>query len=183
MKDVVKREILHDLIQTCNILKVKESKDFGELKALSEHAIENIAIHKDLELVSITVLIYSIYKIIGKLNTKDHQILVKGLETAINGLKINHFGKYNRAIKQLYNHIKKSNAKIKTHLQNVMDAARIRKGTSLIQHGLSIGQAAGLMGISNWDLQAYAGKNVVLGKHTETMPAVERLKFALGLFT
>jgi hypothetical protein len=182
MKEVIRKEILHDLSQVSIILKVKESRDIEELKSLSEHAIENIALHKDLELVSVTVFIYSIYKIIHQLSMEDHVKLVKYLDIAVSALNSKNFGKYNSAMKSLYAHVKKSNAKIKVHFQDVMDAARIRKGSSLLQHGLSIGQAAGLMGLSNWDLQAYAGKNVVLEKHTETISAKRRFTRALGLF-
>lgn len=182
MREEVRQEILHDLSRASEILKVKEAKDLPELAELSDHAIKNIAIHKDLDLVSVTVLIYSISKIVTKLTIKDHSELVRTLDEAINGLETRNLRKYNLAIKALYEHVKKCNAKVKLHLQDVMHAARIKKGSSLLQEGLSIGQAAGLMGISNWDLQAYASKTI-LGEHTEAIPAKKRLELALGLFS
>ena len=63
-----------------------------------------------------------------------------------------------------------------------MDAARIKKGAVLLQKGLSLGQAAGLMGLSNWDLQEYAGRTVVLGAHVEKVQARKRLNVAFKLF-
>lgn len=181
MNELVRQEILHDLSRASEILKVKEAKDLQELTELSDHAIKDIALHKDLDLVSVTVLIYSISKIIAKLTVDDHQELVKTLDNAIDGLGTKNFRKYNLAIKALYEHVKQCNAKVKIHLQDVMHAARIKKGSSLLQEGLSIGQAAGLMGISNWDLQAYASKTI-LGEHTEAIPAKKRLELAMGLF-
>jgi len=47
---------------------------------------------------------------------------------------------------------------------------------------LSIGQAAGLMGLSNWDLQQYASKTRALNSHHETIPATKRLAIALKFF-
>ncbi|HLC52605.1 MAG TPA: hypothetical protein VJI98_05145 [Candidatus Nanoarchaeia archaeon] len=181
MKEVVRLEVLHDLSETSKILKVKETKDLEELANLSDHSIKNIALYKDLELVSVTVLIYSIYKIISRLSKDDHVFLVQTLDRAIEGLETKNFGKYNLAMKIMYKHVRQCNAKVRLHLQDVMDAARIKKGSSLLQEGLSIGQAAGLMGISNWDLQAYAGK-IMLGEHTETFPAKKRLERAMRLF-
>lgn len=182
MKEVIRKEILYDLDQALTILKEKEEKDLEELKKLSDHAIEDVAINKDLELVSITVLLYSIYKVIGGLPTKEYAELVKTLEEASTSLRQYQLGKYNSSLKRLYELVRRSNAKIQEHLQDVMQAARIKKGASLLQRGLSIGQAAGIMGLSNWDLQQYAGKTTALAQHDEKIPARKRMAMALKLF-
>ena len=70
MKRVIKREILLYLDETIRIIQVKERKDFEELRHLSNKAIEAVALRKDLDMISVTVLIYSIYKI---------NILVEGI--------------------------------------------------------------------------------------------------------
>ena len=77
---------------------------------------------------------------------------------------------------------KKCHAGVKEHLQDVMHAARIKKGTTLLQRGLSIGQAAGLMGLSNWDLQSYAAHTTAFEPHTEAILARVRMGTALKLF-
>ena len=182
MKEEILKEILYDLTKAVDILKTRESKDLTELETLSSHAIEDIAVHKDLELVSVTVLLYSLYKIINTISPKEYTNLLKELEAARNTLQHYDLGHYNRSIKRLYEIVRKSDAKVKEHLQDVMQAARIKKGASLLQRGLSIGQAAGLMGLSNWDLQPYAGKTVVLTQHDETFPARKRVLIALKLF-
>ena len=182
MNEEVRTEIINDLAKTAEILEVKEVKDLEELRNLSEQTIEYIAIHKDLELVSVTVLIYSLYKIENCLQKTDRSQIVEALRRAAQSLKGSNFGGYNSAIRCLFELVRNCNAKIKEHLQDVMDAARIKKGTALLHRGLSIGQAAGLMGLSNWDLQAYAGKAHLLRQHTETIPASKRLSLAFKLF-
>ena len=57
MKEVIKKEILFDLGKAIEILKNTEVGDGEELKELSDHSIEDVAIHKDLDLISTTVLI------------------------------------------------------------------------------------------------------------------------------
>ena len=182
MIDAVREEVVHLLSNSLAILQTKESHDTEALKELSEHSIEYIAMHKDLELVSVTVLIYSFYKIESCLKEQDRTKVVTELTTAISSLKKKQFGRYNNSLKLLYTIVSNCNERIKEHLQDVMDAARIKKGTSLLQHGLSIGQAAGLMGLSNWDLQAYSGRANLLHDHKEVISARQRLLTAFKLF-
>lgn len=182
MKEVVRKEILYDLAQAIAILEQREAKDLEELKKLSDHAIEDVALHKDLDLISITVLIYSIYKIISSIPIEESKDLLSGLKSAKNSLEQNNLSRYNQNIKLLFNLVSKSNIKVKEHLQDVMQAARIKKGTVLLQKGLSIGQAAGLMGLSNWDLQQYAGRTTAIEQHYEAISVKKRLALALNLF-
>lgn len=182
MNEGIKKEILYDITQALKILEERETTDIEELKVLSDHAIEDIAVQKDLELVTITVLLYSIYKVVPCMQKDNYQKLVAGLTSLKNALQRGDLGGYNRNIKNLYALVRQCNAKVQEHLQDVMHAARIKKGTSLLQRGLSIGQAAGLMGLSNWDLQPYAGKTTALGEHDERIPAQKRVVAALTVF-
>lgn len=182
MKEDIRKEIMNDLQGAVSILEQREDKDIEELKILSDHAIEDIAVQKDLELVSVTVLLYSIYKVISCMQASSYDQLLQELGTAKTSLEQRNLGKYNSSIKKSYEIIRTCDTKVKEHLNDVMHAARIKKGATLLQRGLSIGQAAGLMGLSNWDLQQYAGKTTALDQHTEKIPADERLKKALQLF-
>ena len=182
MKGAVKKEILYDLTKTIDILQVKESKDYDELRKLSNHAVEDVALQKDMDLVSVTVLIYSLYKIVQRLKEDDYKKIVSGLISARESLKSGNLGKYNSKIKGLFKIVKNSDAKVKEHLQNVMQAARIKKGTILLEKGLSIGQAAGLMGLSNWDLQEYASKRVLFDAKHEAVSAKQRVLNAFKIF-
>ncbi len=182
MKEEIRTELLFDLQQAIKILDVREPKDIEELKVLSNHAIEDVALHKDLDIISITVLIYSIYKIIPQIDPVDYQRIVQELKVAKQALEKINLKSYNQSIRRLYHIINKSSSKTKEHLQDVMQAARIKKGTTLLEKGLSIGQAAGLMGLSNWDLQQYAAKTTALEIRSESMPVLTRLQKAFTIF-
>ncbi|MBT4651021.1 hypothetical protein HOC13_00695 [Candidatus Woesearchaeota archaeon] len=182
MKAAVKKEILNDLRRTVEILEVKDKNDIEELRVLSDHAIEEVALYKDLDLISITVLIYSIYKVNNCMSDEDQKDLVTELKFIINHLEQGNLSRYNKSIKVLFGIVKRCDAKVKVHLQDVMTAAKIKNSSLLLQKGLSIGQAAGLMGLSNWDLQQYAAKTTYLGAHKETIPAKRRLQLALKIF-
>lgn len=182
MNPLVLKEIIYDLTKAVEILEHREPKDLELLKDLSDHAIEDVAVHKDLDLISVTVLIYSLYKIVNTLNDVDYKNITVNLKEAQKSLQERNLGRYNKTIKTIFEAIHRTDAKVKMHLQDVLDAARIKKGTALLERGLSIGQAAGLMGLSNWDLQQYAGKTTALEMHDELYPAQKRLQLAFKLF-
>jgi len=182
MKGVIKKDLLHIFTRAAEILEKRDPSDLEELKELSEHAIEDVAVHKDIDLVSATVLVYSIYKILPELKDEDYKDLQSEFKRALTNLQQNQLGRYNQSIKTLYDIIRKGNAKVKIHLQDVMHAARIKKSASLLRKGLSIGQAAGLMGLSNWDLQQYVGGTIITETRKETFPENKRLSFALKMF-
>lgn len=183
MKPAVKKELLTIFSQAIQLLEAKDETSLEKLKQLSDQAVEAVALHKDLDLISVTVLLYSFYKIAPSLPPEDYQDLLTELKLAKDHLQQTRFRRYNQSIKTLFNLTRKSNAKIKTHLQDVLHAARIKKGEVLLSKGLSLGQAAGLMGLSNWDLQEYAGHTTSLEQHHEALPAKERLLTAFKLFS
>lgn len=179
---MVRKEILDDLVQALAIVQQREKGDMEELQHLSNHAIDDVAVHKDLDLISITVLLYSIYKIINTMEQREYDAMLQLLQKAQQSLSHDSLGIYNKNIRALYDLVKSCNAKVKVHLQDVMEAAKIKKGSLLLQKGLSIGQAAGLMGLSNWELQQYAGHTTILSEHTESVPMAKRLTTTYKLF-
>ena len=182
MKETIKKEVLYDLTKAIEILEVKEAKDIEGLKELSDHSIDNVALYKDLDIISITVLLYSLYKVVAEIPEQDYKDILAELKFAKGHLEKNSMGRYNRSIKALFELVSKSNTKVKEHLDDVMQAARIKKGAILLKKGLSLGQAAGLMGLSNWDLQHYVAKTMAFEQHHEKVTAKVRLQNALKIF-
>jgi len=182
MKEGIKKEIIIDLNKAKEILEKKDPNVSLLLKELSDHAIEDVAVQKDLDLISITVFIYSLGKVIQRMPEEEQKDIITEIASAVKNLKAGNLGRYNKIVKTLFSIITKSNAKVKLHLQDVMQAARIKKGMILLGKGLSMGQAAGLMGLSNWDLQSYAGHTTALEMSKETVSVEKRLGLALKLF-
>lgn len=182
MNEVVRKEIIYDLQQAISILEVKEVRDIEGLRILSDHAIEDVAAHKDLDLVAMTVLLYSLYKIASCLGEKEYATLRKSMEAAVLALEQGNYGRYNTEAKRLFEVIRLCHGRVREHLQDVMHAARVKKGTLLLQKGLSIGQAAGIMGLSNWDLQGYAAKTTAFELNLEKIPVKQRLQTTFRLF-
>ena len=182
MKEVVRKDILDLLNHSIEILKVKKEDNIEKLKSLSNKGVESVALYKDMDLISVTVLIYSLYKTVTCISPSDYQYLLKNMEKAKNNLANRNFRLYNKSIKLMFKIIHKCNAKVKIHLDDVLHAARVKKSAVLLSKGLSIGQAAGLMGLSNWDLQKYAGKTTAYEHHHEAVRADQRLMNAYKMF-
>lgn len=180
MKEVIRKEIVYDLTQLQTIL--EKTNDPEEIRKLSDHTIADVAAYKDLDTITITVLIYALYKIIPIVKPEDKEELHEHIIKAKQALDKKDFGSYNKHLRNTYEFIQSKGASLKEHLESVMQAARVKKGTILLEHGLTIGQAAGLMGLSNWDLQEYASKTAAIEITKETMLTSKRLKIAYKLF-
>lgn len=180
MKEVIRKEITYDLGQIQALL--EKGSDPEQIRILSDHTISDVAAYKDMDMITITVLIYALYKIYPFALLEDKEQVLEHVSAAKVALAERNLGEYNAQIRTLYTFIQSKSSSVKDHLESVMQAARVKKGTVLLEHGLTIGQAAGLMGLSNWDLQEYASKTAVFEPTKETMLTSKRLKIAYSLF-
>ncbi len=182
MKGVVLKSLVKDLRKAVTILEAKSEHSAQELKKLSDHTIEDVALYKNLDAVSLAVFIYSLHKTVHCLDDANHALLLKEMKKAANKLDERNLGAYNQGLKRAFAIVKKCNAEIKTHVQDVFHAAKINKGTTLLEHGLSIARAAQVMGISRWELTEYVGKRRVLQEAHEKFSVTKRMQHALSLF-
>lgn len=181
MIELVKRDILKILIRTLDILKEKEEKDIVELKELSNHTIHNASIFQDRDSVSIAILIYSLSKIIERKGYIEKRIDIM-IKRAKNYLERDNFDQYNKIIKELFKAISNIDMQLKLYIQEVIDQAQIKKGTRLYEHGISMAQAANILGISQWELMGYIGKTKIIDVAQKRTDIKERLKFTKNLF-
>ncbi|MBI3033896.1 hypothetical protein HYY72_01950 [Candidatus Woesearchaeota archaeon] len=154
--------------------------DTVKLKELSDHTIHNSFIYQDEDSISIAVIIYSLYKVydVPSLNTGA---VVKLLKHAGKHLERDELQKYKGVIRRLSRLIAGKDSKFKHYIQDVIERAEIKKGSKLYYHGISIAQAANLLGISQWELMSYVGKTKI--SDTAGISDVnDRLNFARRLF-
>ncbi len=180
MKEAIRKEIIFDLNQIHTLLEKTSNPE--EIQKLSNHTIADVAAYKDIDIITMSVLIYALYKIYHIIKQEERDDLSERIIQAKTALGKRNLTEYNHQIKNIYTFIQSKGATIKEHLESVMQAARIKKGTVLLEHGLTMGQAAGLMGLSNWDLQEYASKTIALEPSKETIHTTKRLKIAYQLF-
>ncbi len=178
MNEKIKRDIIA-IIDEC--LKYINIQDIAGIKELSNHTIHNASIFQDQDSISIAVIMYALSKIFDRKKTISKDI-INILKKAKLALKNNKFELYRKTIKSLIENISKEDSKLKLYIQEVIEQAQIKKGSKLYEHGISMAQAASLLGISQWDLMNYVGKTKISDAFKEAMSVEQRLKFTRGLF-
>lgn len=186
MEKEVRRDIIWILGQVIKILDCQESKDILELKDLSNHTIHDASIYQDIDSMQIAVATYAIYKLFDRgiaISDDYYEKIIQEFREALNVLELNRFGEYNEHIETIFFLIKKIDQSALVYIEEVLDKARITKGSKLFDHGLSAKRAAEIMGITEWELLNYLGKTEIVDRHqTGGMSAKRRVQQALELF-
>jgi len=182
MNEVVKRDIIRVLSDVVAILGVEEDRDIVDLRELSNHTVHNASIFQDEDSVSIAILVYALSKIIerreGRFNYKP---VIKLLSNAKKDLEEERVSDYRRKVRKLFDFISSVDSKLKLYIEKVINQAEIKKGSKLYAHGISLGRAAEILGISQWELMSYVGKTRV-AYFGGGIGIKERINYARGLF-
>ena len=163
IKESVKADILTILDKVIEIMEVKENSDVYEIKNLSNHTIHSASIFQDSYSIPVAVFIYSIYKMIERkaLDDKEYAKIQEQLKYARLYLKDNRIHDYKKIIDNLFKIISAADKRFKIFFQEVIEKAKINKGSKLYEHGISMSRAAELMGLSTWELMSYIGKTTL----------------------
>ena len=175
MEPTVKEDIQNVLKQVIEFLLHDRPEELFEL---SNHVIHDASIFQDEDSISFAVLVYALYKTI--LRCKQEQCTygqflepLKKMQQALAG---ENFDEYRAVIRKMFSEIKKSDQKLALYIEEVLDKARIKKGSKIHEHGISIARAAEILNISQWELARYIGKTTI--PETVGITARERLAFA-----
>lgn len=165
--------------------------DVKGLKNLSNQTIHDAAIYQDEFSVSVAVLVYSL----GKMHEREMHyggfkgwkvycdVCLAGLEYPKEYLIRSDLEGFRDSLKKYLESIMKVDPKLKQHIHDVLQKARINKASRLYEHGLSLGRTAELLGISRFDLMDYIGKTYIADvRENLTVGAKKRLDFARSIF-
>ena len=182
MQDQVRSNVVEILTQAIPSL---ESKDSFALAALSDRAIELAAVFHDEDALGIALVTYAFGKLVSRGGEeKPLAPMILLLQTAVNALSSDDNSAYKKSIQRLTRHIQMVDNKINLYFQEILEKARIKKGSKLFESGFSIAAVASLLGISQWELARYVGNTTVQETQPlHTLSVGKRLKIARGLFT
>lgn len=187
MEKIVKDRII-DISQ--KILEAVRQKDTIKLKILSNHTIHNASIFQDEDSIGIAVLAYSLSKIIERYKFKEtkewldfYNKIISCLKEARKELINDNLEAYKNILKGLFKVIDNFDHKLALYVQEVIDKSKIKKGSIIFEHGISLARVAELLGISRWDLMGYIGKTKIIDAETEVLSVKERLNFTRKLFS
>ena len=177
MIETVRQDILSVLKEARHMLKERHPY---LLKGLSNHTMHNASIFQDEDSISIAVIMYSISKLIER-NKFNFEKAISLIEDLQHHLLKNEIENYKKTIKLFFDFISGVDDKFRLYVEEVIEQARIKKGSKLYYHGISIAQASELLGITQWELMGYVGKTRMTDTNYEE-DAKPRLEFARYLF-
>lgn len=178
MNSTVKQDLIKSLKETINAAK---ENDFFIMPELSNHTIHNASIYQDSDSILAAVIIYSLSKIITRESKIDEQFL-KEMKKALNELEQNKINDYRKTMQNILKIISQKDSKIKLYIEEVVTQARVKKGMKLYEHGISVGQAAELLGVSQWELMDYVGKTTISDVFSGKPGVKNRMRYAKEVF-
>ncbi len=158
-----------------------EQRDVLKLRAINKEAIDTASLYQDEDSLAAAIIIYSSMKIIERdgFNVKPLKVLVYHL---LRHLERDKDAAYRREIRKVFSLISRLDRNLKMFMEEVVKQARVKKGGSLHEHGLSIGQAASLLGVSQWELMSYVGKTSLSESYPGKISEGNRMETARRLF-
>ena len=179
MEPTVQQDITNILAQ---VLKALQDDDTTAMLELSNHTIHDASIFQDEDSISFAVLVYALSKTIQRCKEAACSFgqFLAPLQRAHESISAGDIQKYRKCITQLLSEIRKSDQKSSIYIQEVLDKARVKKGSKMHEHGLSIAKTAELLGISQWELASYVGKTTL--QESVGKSVTERVGFARSLF-
>ena len=180
MRPIIKEDILNVLEKVIDALKME---DYAILTELSNHTIHDASIFQEDDPLTLAVLVYSLSKVINRCREREQAspVIAPTLQKAYDALKEDDDNAYREIIKGVLREIGQYDAQLRIYIQEVIEQAKIKKASKMHEHGISIARTAELLGISQWELQAYVGNLVAEVPH-DGLKITERLRRARELF-
>ena len=186
MEENVRKDIYSVLKQSYFAIKQKQ---IYELRELSDHTIHDASIFQDEDSISIAIVIYSLSKIFEKHQFQEYQgwnvfykQVMLTLRVAIKQVKKQDILSYRNSIESIIVLIKKIDQKVSLYIEEVMSQAKIKKSSKMYEHGISLGRASELLGVSKWELMSYVGNQRTTEYNFAQRTILEKIEFSKRLF-
>lgn len=182
MNPIVKKDILNVLDEAVEIVRRGE---LFRLRELSDHVIHNASIFQDQDSIAVAVTIYALSKLYKYAKEVDKFVLPH-LTNAADLLEQGKMNEYESEMKHIIKDISEKDEKTKFYISEVLEMAQIKKASKMYEHGISMGQVAEALGISQWDLMEYIGKTRIVDdfNHKQQKSNVlKKIEFTRKLFS
>jgi len=175
---------------TINVLKTAEqallSNDSFKLKELSDQKIHTASSLQDITSIALIIILYSLSKLVerkDRLKIRNWNKFVKkfnfNIDLAVKALEQNDYLKYQESILRAKKAMESISPNLKNYIKEVLQKASINKAYRLYEHGLSLGQTAKLLGLTQWELLDYTGQTTPDSSLPQTLEVKKRAQMAL----
>lgn len=180
MRPIIREDILNTLQ---DVIRAIKDQDFVKLRELSNHTIHDASIFQEDDPLALAVLVYALSKVYQRCveRNKTCPVVLPALERAREVLSQDDEDSYRTVIKNLLREIGEMDTQMKLYIQEVIENARIKKGSKIHEHGISIARTAEILGVSQWELQSYIGQQHE-ENHYDGVRIEDRIKFTRNMF-
>lgn len=167
-----------------------KNEDSLKLNELSNQTIHTASIYNDADNVAVAVIIYALSKLIERKRYREYRNWPRFfrsfnicIDRGISALEKKQDDYFRNQLKCIRKEINNLTGNLKMHIQDVFRKAEINKASRIYEHGISMQQTAGLLGISVWELAGYAGTTGIGDVNLSvTMGEKQRIKIAEEIF-
>ncbi len=184
------KEVQHTISILKEAKKALGSDNSFKLLELSNQKIHSAACVQDIESITLTIIIYSLGKLIERrssLKIKNWNNFVRKLNSLAD-LAIKSLGQKNQDVYRDYilkarSQIESLSPSLKQYTREIIRNACINKASHIYKHGISMGQTAKLLGITEWELAEYTGQTRIADiNYNKTLNEKKRAQIALEFF-
>jgi len=167
-----------------------KNKDSSKLKELSNQTIHSASIYQDAGSVIIAVLIYTLSKLIERKfyeKTKNWDKFVNRVSSffdlGIRALSKRNQKKFVEYLFDARKSLTNVSVSLKPYIEDVIRKASINKASKLYEHGISLGQTAQVLGITEWELSEYTGQSNINEHISSSEDVRKRILKAMEFFS
>jgi len=164
-----------------------EKQDIFALKEIGNKAIEEAALANDKELARVALIIYALHK----MSTKQHIVrhdrwadikhdILFDLKKAAAAIEADNAKEFEYRLKAAIDSVKTTDQDLGNYVQNIVEKARVKYGSTAYSFGLSLGQSAALTNADKKQLLRYIGVTRIADRDVVTMGIGARLKKLKG---
>ncbi len=185
---IVEKENILRILREARAAVSKE--DVVKIKSLSNQTIHSASVEQDADSIAIAVIIYSLSKIIERKSYVEYKEwpsfykeYINLIDLALKNLEKDNYEEFRKNINQIREEISALSGRFKDYIQDVFRKAEINKASKIYEHGISLEQTAGLLGITLWELAEYSGQTGLSDIDLSvTLPIKQRIKNAEDMF-
>jgi len=177
-----KELIISALKETVELIK---KDDFSGLKELSNKTIGDVSTIQEKHAVRVAVVVYALAKILQRTQDSGQSISInvsKRLERAAEYIELDDEEGFDKEMKNIFKQISIRDEKLLMYVQQVIEKANTVKGSKMYGSGISMGKAAQILGINQWDLMSFVGKTRIADAEEDITDIKKRLLFTKRLF-
>ena len=182
--------MISDLVNaTEKIMNAFESNDQVKLRQLSNDLIEEAALKSDKVLAQLSLIAYSLQKMLSKPHIieagkwqKIKSTILFSLKKASNELAKKDFDGFKKELDNISEKVFQVDASMGHYVANIYEKAKIKQASKAYAFGLSLMQAVNLTGAEEKELLSYIGATKIHDKEKPLKGINERKKLLEGIF-